>query len=141
MDLSTLLLGVIAISVLAMAVVQVLTVWYGMRIVRRLDRVATQVEQDILPAVERFNAMSGDIARATSLAVAQIERADQVFAKLAGRADRLLAVGQDAVFEPIRRSAALLQGLRAVLDALRGGASRRSAKTPVGDDQDALFIG
>ena len=141
MDVSTLLLGVIAVAVAAMAVVQVATLWYGMRLVRRLDRVATQVERDILPAVERFNEVSGDVARATSLAVAQIERADELFARFAGRADRLLAVGQDAIFEPIRRSAALLQALRTVLDTLRGGTSRRSAKSSAADDQEALFIG
>ena len=141
MELSTLFMGVIAVAVLAMAVAQVATIMYGLRIVRRLDRMADQVEKEILPVIDRVNTVSGDITRATSLAVAQIERADQLFARFAVRAERLMTVGQDAVIEPVRRSAALIQALRAVLESLRGNAGKPPEKTPADEEQDALFIG
>ena len=141
MELSTLFLGVIAVAVLAIATAQVVTIVYGLRVVRRLDRMAEQVEKEILPVIDRVNAVSSDITRATSLAVAQIERADQLFARFAVRAERLMTVGQDAVIEPVRRSAALFQALRAALETLRAPSSRPPAKTAADEEQDALFIG
>lgn len=140
MELSTLFMGVIAVAVLALAVTQVATLLYGLRVVRRLDRMADQVEKEIMPVIDRVNAVSDDITRATSLAVAQIERADQLFARFAVRAERLMAVGQDAVLEPVRRSAALIQALRAALEALRTPASPPTGKAS-DEEQEALFIG
>lgn len=141
MELSTLFMGVIAVAVAAMAVVQVGTLLYGLRVVRRLDRMADQVEKEIMPVIDRVNAVSGDITRATSLAVAQIERADQLFARFAVRAERLMSVGQDAVIEPVRRSAALIHALRAALEALRAPARQPSGKASADEEQEALFIG
>ncbi len=141
MELSTLFMGVIAVAVLALAVMQVATLLYGLRVVRRLDRMADQVQKEILPVIDRVNAVSGDITRATSLAVAQIERADQLFARFAVRAERLMSVGQDAVIEPVRRSAALIQALRAALEALRTPSRPPSGKASADEEQEALFIG
>lgn len=141
MELSTLFMGVIAGAVLAIAIAQVATLLFGLRLVRRLDRMADQVEKEILPVVERVNAVSSDVTRATSLAVAQIERADQLFARFAVRAERVMTLGQDAVFEPVRRSAALIQALRAALEALRAPAKESGAKSSADEEQEALFIG
>ena len=141
MELSTLFMGVIAVSVLVIAIAQIATLAFGLRAVRRLDRLADQVEQEVLPVIDRVNAVSGDISRATSLAVAQIERADQLFARFAVRAERLMAMGQDAVLEPVRRSAAIIQALRAALDTLRPGSKETAGKAPADDEQEALFIG
>ena len=138
----TLFMGVIAGAVLAIAMAQVLTLWIGLRVMRRVDQVAHRLEKDIQPVIDRVNTVSGDITRATSLAVAQIERADQLFARFAVRADRLMAVGQDAVVEPMRRSAALIQGLRAALEVLRVTPPRNARPKSAADDgQEALFIG
>ena len=141
MDLPTLFMGVIAVAVLAIAVTQVATLWYGWRVMRRLDELADRVEKDIQPVVDRVNAVSGDVTRATSLAVAQIERADQLFARFAVRAERLMAVGQDAVIEPVRRGAALIQALRAALETLGTTPRDAPAKQSADDEQEALFIG
>ncbi|MYI76075.1 MAG: hypothetical protein F4057_12510 [Acidobacteria bacterium] len=141
MELSTLFMGVIAVAVLALAVTQVATLLYGLRVVRRLDRMADQVEKDIMPVIDRVNAISGDITRATSLAVAQIERADQLFARFAVRAERLMTVGEDAVMEPVRRSAAIIQALRAALESLRRNPGKAAEKAPADEEQEALFIG
>ena len=141
MELSTLFMGVIAVALLAMAVTQVVTLVAGLRVVRRMDRLADQVEKDILPVIERVNAVSGDITRATSLAVAQIERADQLFARFAVRAEQLMTVGQGAVIEPVRRGAAIIQALRTALESLRAGQDKPAGKAPADEEQEALFIG
>ena len=143
MDLATVLWGTIAVSVAVMAVLQVWIVFYGVRLAQRMDRVVHQIETEIQPALKRVNDASGDVTRMTSLAVAQLERADQLFARFAERCDQLMVLGQDAIVEPLRRSGALLQGLRSALMSLRESA-RRSPPDPgdrVGDDQEALFIG
>ena len=141
MELPTLFMGVIAVAVLAIAMAQVVTLWLGLRVMRRVDQIADRVEKDIQPVIDRVNTVSGDITRVTSLAVAQIERADQLFARFAVRADRLMGVGQDAVIEPVRRSAALIQALRAALEILRTTPRDGSAKQAADDEQEALFIG
>ena len=143
MEVSTLLAGIIAVSVAVMAALQVALLLYGARLARRVDRLVEQVEKEIQPALSRVNDVTGDVTRVTSLAVAQLERADQLFAHVAERCEHLMAVGQDAVVEPLRRSAALLHALRVAMVALLGAAreSRRAPTEPVGEDQEALFIG
>ena len=143
METSTLFLGTIALSTLVMAAVQVGMIIYGARLAQRVNHLVDQVEKEIKPALNRVNAMSGDVNRATSLAVAQLERVDQLFGQVAKRFDHLMAVAQDAVVAPARQGVALLQGMRAALAALRGiaGVAPSGAAERVGDDEEALFIG
>ena len=145
MDAPTLLLGVIAVATAVMAAVQIGLIVYGARLARRVDRLVDKVEQEIQPTLTKINSMSGDTARATSLAVAQIERADQLFSQIAERVDHLMTVAEEAVVEPVRQGVALLQALRAGLAALRGvGEPRSRSEHPTeraGEDDEALFIG
>ncbi len=139
-------LGAIATATVVMALVQVGIIVYGARLARRVDRMVDVIELELKPALDRVNAMGGDMNRATSLAVAQVERADQLFARVAERVDRITVVTQDAVIEPLRQGSALLEGLRAALSVLRGtpppppGPSADGMR-PVADDEEALFIG
>jgi len=143
--MQTVFLGAIAVATVVMAVVQVGIIVYGARLARRVDRLVEVVETEIKPALARVNDLSGDVNRATTLVVAQVERADQLFARVAERVDRVTLVAQDAVIEPFRQGSALLQGLRVALGVLREAASPRRPSTapggPVGDDEEALFIG
>ena len=143
METSTLFLGTIALATLVMAVVQVGMIIYGVRLVQRVHHLVDQVEKEIKPALIRVNEISGDMNRATALAVAQLERVDELLGQFAGRADNLMTLAQDALVTPLRQGVALLQGMRAALAALRdvvSGASSGSAES-VGDDEEALFIG
>ena len=143
MEMSTLFVGAIAVSVAVIAMVQVATCVYGARVARRVDRLADRIEQEIQPALTRVSTASGDVARVTSLAVAQLERVDHLFARLAGRLDHLMNAGEGAVVEPVRRSLALLHGLRAAIVALRepGRGTPKQRTEARDDDQEALFIG
>ncbi len=143
--MQTVFLGAIAVATVLMAVVQIGIIVYGARLARRVDQLVTVVETEIKPALGRVNDMSGDFNRATSLAVAQVERADQLFARVADRVDRVTLVAQDAVVEPFRQGAALLQGFRVAIAVLREAAGPSGPPTAptgsVGDDDEALFIG
>ncbi len=141
-DWSLVFLGVIAVATLTMAVIQVGVIVYAGRLKWRMDRLADTVEQDLKPLVGRLKEMSGDAARVSSLAVAQAERVDQLFAEFSQRSDHILSLVQNAVVVPAREGMAVLEGLRAGLAALRSLAERRASQ-PAGtaEDEEALFIG
>ncbi len=142
-------LGIIAVAVALMAAIQIGAVIVAARLARRVDRIAAQLESDIGPVVrnlgamsENLTAMSAEAARATSLAAAQVERADRVFGDLAQRVDHTLNTLQSRVLSPARQGAALLAGLRAALAAFGDRReSRRTRRHSAVEEEDALFIG
>ena len=139
---SLVFLGAIALATLTMAVVQVGIIVYAARLARRVDRLTDQVEQDLKPLLNRLNEMSGEAARASSLAVAQVERADQLFAHFAGRVEQILSLVQNAIVVPAQEGMAVLHGLRAGLTALRNLGERAQAHpSNAAEDEEALFIG
>ena len=141
-DWSLVFLGVIALATLTMAVIQVGVIVYAGRLKWRMDRLAETVEQDLKPLMGRLKEMSGDAARVTSLAVAQAERVDQLFAEFSQRSDHILSLVQNAVVVPAREGMAVLEGLRAGLAALRSLAQRRASQpSGTAEDEEALFIG
>lgn len=119
MNAPTLLLGAIAVATMVMAIVQVGLIIYGARMARRVNRLVDVVEREIQPVVQRVNTMSEDAARASSLAVAQVERVDRLFAQLTQRLDEAMDAAQDAVVGPVRHGAALIQALRVGVAAMR----------------------
>ncbi len=141
-DWSLVFLGVIALATLTMAAIQVGVIVYAGRLKWRMDRLAETVEQDLKPLMGRLKEMSGDAARVTSLAVAQAERVDQLFAEFSQRSDHILSLVQNAVVVPAREGMAVLEGLRAGLAALRSLAERRASQpSGTAEDEEALFIG
>ncbi|MBI4263112.1 MAG: hypothetical protein HY657_01945 [Acidobacteria bacterium] len=134
-------LGVIAAAVLVMAVIQVAAVVFATRAARRLDRLADRLEQDVRPIVVSLRALTADAARATAVAAAQVERADQLFTDLTQRVEQTLNAVQDTLIAPAKEGVAWLSGLKAVLAAFRdarGGTRSRRAGV---EDDEALFIG
>jgi hypothetical protein len=135
---SDVFLGVIALATLAIAVGQVgLFVALG-RALKRVERLAERVDSELKPVFGHLDAIGRDAARATSLAAAQVERADRLFADLAVRVDDTLNGVQSAVGSTAREGAAVLAGLRAALAALKDVRERRSRTRA--DEEDALFI-
>ncbi|MGH9346670.1 MAG: hypothetical protein ACRD26_05320 [Vicinamibacterales bacterium] len=133
-------LGIIAVAVALMAAIQVGAVIVAARLAKRVDRLADQIERDIRPVVRNLHTLSGEAARAASLAAVQVERADRLFGDLAHRVDVTLTTLQTRVLGPAREGAAVLAGLRAALATLRDRGDRRRRPSPV-EEEDALFIG
>lgn len=130
-------LGATALAVVVMAGIQVGAVIYAMRLARRAESLVSRIENEVVPLMNRLTAIGDEAARATSLAVAQVERADRLFADLCVRIDRLMALVEATLAAPAREAMAIFTGIQAALAALRGvsGAARSA------DDEDALFIG
>jgi hypothetical protein len=140
-DWGTVFLGIIAVATLLMAVLQVGAVIAAVRLARRVERLADELHGEVKPLIARAGAIAEDAQRAASLAASQVERVDAVMSDLSRRVDETAGVLQQALIRPAREGLAIVAGLRAGFEMLRG----RRGGTPSGsgrfDEEDALFIG
>jgi len=137
-------LAVIAVSVLVMALIQVGAIIAGFKLMRRVEQVSQQLEQDIKPIIANLTSVASEASRTASLASKQVERVDQLFGEVATRVDETLAAAQKFVQGPARNGMALLTGVQAAFSAFRGireSSRRRKNARPGVDDDDSLFIG
>lgn len=134
------LLGVIAVAVLVMAVIQVAAIVFAMSAARRIGQVADRLEQNLNPIVSNLQTITSEAARVSTLAAAQMERADRVFADLTHRAEQVLAAAA-MLLGPAGKGSTFLSGIKTVLAAIfeLRRSSRRGQTHP--DEEDALFIG
>jgi hypothetical protein len=133
-------LGIIAVAVLAMAIVQVGVLVAAGLLLRRLGKFVDQIERDLRPIVAHVDAIGRDAARVTSLAVAQVERVDRLFADFGRRIEQALAAFQGTISTPAREGRSLLNAFRAGLSAIRELRTFARARKPRAEDDDALFI-
>ena len=139
-------LGVIAVSVLLMAAVQVAAIIAGLRMARRVDRIATELETGVKPLVANLTALSAEASKAAHLAAAQVERFDRLFAEMTARLEQLLSTAQYFVARPAQNGIAIVAGLRAAVSAMqtmREASRRRTAARAVTleEEEESLFIG
>lgn len=139
--MTELFLGIIAVAVLVMAAIQVAAVVLAARTARRVDRLADRLEQDLRPIVTNLQTVTSEAARASELAVAQLERADRLFTDLGTRVEQILVAVQDTLIAPAREGFAWLAGLKAALSAFRELRASAPPSAPAVDEDDALFIG
>jgi gas vesicle protein len=140
------LLGVIAVAVAVMAIVQVGAIVAGMRVARRVEALATDMETSVKPLLANLTTMSAEASRAAKVAAAQVERIDKVFGEMAARVDQTLAAAQVFISGPAKEGMAIVAGIRAAMSAVRGlreASRRRSAPRAVvhDEDEESLFIG
>jgi len=143
-DTGELFLGIIAFAVVVMAAIQVAAIIAGVRLARRVEQLATQLDQEIKPLIANLSALSSEAARAAALAARQAERLDRVFGEMIDRVDKTLAAAQEFVTGPARQGMAILAGVRALVDSFRGlreATRRRNAPRPSIDEEESLFIG
>lgn len=131
-------LGIIAVATLATSIVQIAVLVVAGRLARRVESLTVQIEQEIKPLLGHVNSIGRDAARAASLATAQMERVDRLFADVVGRIEETLGGIQQLVAGPVREGTAVLSALRAVLGVFRGARSGRGRGRS--EDEDALFI-
>jgi hypothetical protein len=140
------LLGVIAVAVAVMAIVQVGAIVAGMRVARRVEALATDMETSVKPLLANLTTMSAEASRAATIAAGQVERIDKVFSEMASRVDQTLATAQAFISGPARDGMAIVGGIRAAVSALQGlreASRRRPAPRAAAHDEDeeSLFIG
>jgi hypothetical protein len=133
-----LFLGIIAFATLASAIVRVGVIVAAGLLVRRVNRMVGQFEQELKPLLAQVNAIARDASRAASLAVAQVERIDRMLADVSQKIEQTLATVQATIVTPAREGLALLSAFRAVMAALRERRGR--GRERAGEEEDALFI-
>ena len=134
-------LGVIALATLTMAAIQVGVIVYGMGVARRLNQLLTQVEREMKPLADSVNTIARDAARISSLAAGQVERVDRLVTELTTRIEQTATTVQDAILKPLREGAAIMSGVKAVIDVFRELTGRTGPAPARKEDEDALFIG
>jgi len=134
-------LGIIAVSTLMMALLQISIVIYGWILARKAARLLDQIEGELKPLIESLNSVARDIARATALAAVQVDRVDQLFASVALRIEHTASTVQSSILAPLREGAAVMAGVRTALGVLRDILRRPSSTPSRAEDEDVLFIG
>jgi len=143
---SDLFLGIIAVAVAVMAIVQVAAIVFAARAARSVGDAVSRIERDVQPIVANLKTMSADVARATSSATAQVERLQQTLDVVLGRVDtasarveQTLQTIQDGILAPAREGFGILQMIKSFFAAGRSYGRPRHRPTP-SEDEDALFI-
>jgi hypothetical protein len=139
-------LGVIAVSVLAMAIGQVAAVVLAARAMRRTGETLGRLEETIRPIVANVQQISTDAARATAIATAQVERAERLMDDVTRRVDETMTAVQDTILGPARTGMAIFQGLRDAFGSFfdrgpRSSRPRAHGPSPAAAEDDASFIG
>jgi hypothetical protein len=133
-----LFLGVIALSTLTTAVVQVGVLIAAGRAARRVERLMDRLEDQLQPTLGHLNLISREASRAVTLAASHVDRADRLLTDLSQRAEKTMGLLQESIVAPARNGKALLFAFQTAFDVL-SAARRRSARRRA-DDDDALFI-
>lgn len=139
--MSNILLGIIAVAVLVMAVLQVAAAIMAAKAARRTAEMVARLDADVRPIMANIQQITADAAKATSLAVAQVERIDRVMSDVSKHVEQT-AKFIPALIESARDGFTVLGGLKAVVGAFRE-MRRSKGERPASsvDEEDALFIG
>lgn len=137
-DWSPVLLGVMAIALVVMAVVQTLAALAALKMARHTATVLEDLKRDIRPLIEKAHKVSDEAARVASMASAQMERVDRILSSTAERIDDTISAVQGALLEPVRHGAAALAAVRAAMAAVRGLRERGGHAR---EEEEALFVG
>jgi len=138
--MSNVLLGIIAMAVLVMAILQVVAAIMAARAVRRMTDAIGRLDADVRPIVANLQQITTDAARATALAAAQVERIDRVMGDVSRHVEQT-AKAIPLLIESARDGFTVLGGLKAVVNAFREMRRTREPKPASVDEEDALFIG
>jgi hypothetical protein len=134
-------LGIIAFATLTMAVIQVAAIVYGWSVARRLNRLLSQIEQEMRLFSQNLNAIARDASRISSLALGQVERLDRLLTDVTTRLEEAATAMQNAVVKPLREGAAMMAGIRAVIEVFRDLPRRSGGSRPRAEEEETLFIG
>ena len=140
-DWPVIFLGVIAVSTLIMALIQVGAIIATLKVARETQKMLAHVQQDVRPLIARANAIADDAAKTAALATAQAQKIDKLVTDLTRRIDDTAAVVQHAIVTPAREGMAVVAAIKAGLGVIRGMGDFRARPGGHPDDEDPLFIG
>ncbi|MEX2273340.1 MAG: hypothetical protein WD690_17850 [Vicinamibacterales bacterium] len=134
-----LFLGIIAVSVLLMAVLQLAAILFLARYARRLMGITEDLQREMRPLLAKVSAIADEAQRAAALATKQVERVDALVGDLSRRIHETTRAIQSIVTGPVRQGSMVVSALRGVIAALL--TSRPARRFDRDDEDDALFVG
>ena len=139
-DWPAVFLGVIAVSTLIMALIQIGAIIATLRIAREAQQALASMRNEVRPVIARATALAEEASRTVALATAQMQKVDRLITDLAQRVDETSSVVQHAIVTPAREGVAIVAAIKAALGVLReighpGRPGRHS------EEEDPLFIG
>jgi hypothetical protein len=141
-DSATVFLGIMAVSLALMALIQVGLIIAGIRVAQKLGAAIDDIRREIRPLMDKVNQIADDAGRAAALARDQVERIDQFMATATTRIESTLGIVQDVMSGPVRQGAVAMAAVRAAMAAFRDWQGRKAARTTrEHDDDDAWFVG
>jgi len=112
-------LGIIAVSTLIIAVVQIVILIGWFAAARRINTAISSLEETAVPLMSRLDAMATEAVVTLSSVRDQLGRVEHVTSDVLYRIDQAVNRVQTYVLTPARRGVALLAGARAVVQVLR----------------------
>jgi hypothetical protein len=112
-------LGIIAVSTLIIAGVQIIILIGWFTIARRINTAISSIEDTAVPLMSRLDAMASEALATLSSVRDQLGRVEHVTSDALFRIDQTMNRVQTYVLTPARQGVALLAGARAVLQVLR----------------------
>lgn len=136
-------LAVMAISLATMAAIQIGLILVGLKVARQMNATVEELRREVKPLVDKLHRVADDASRATTLAVAQVERVDALLSTTATRVDEAVGILSNAVGGPIRQGYAAVTAFRAVFEAFRAWQTRSETRKRgrTREEEDALFVG
>jgi uncharacterized protein YoxC len=131
-------LGVIAVAVLVMAIIQVAVLIRLSQVAKETSQAARDLRSELTPLIAKAHRIADDAGRVSALALTQMERVDQVLSSTVQKIDDTVATVQAAIISPARQGAAVVAGFKAALAVFK---ARQDRGRYGRDDEDALFIG
>jgi uncharacterized protein YoxC len=131
-------LGVIAVAVAVMAILQIAVLLRLSQVAREASEATRDLRRELTPLIAKAHKIADDAGRVSALALTQVERVDQLFESTALRIDETMQTVQDTLIRPVRQGAAVMAGVKAALAVFRARQDRGRYDR---DDDDALFIG
>lgn len=112
-------LGIIAVSTLIIAGVQVIILIGWFTVARRINTAISSIEDTAVPLMSRLDAMASEALVTLSSVRDQLGRVEHVSSDVLYRIDQTVNRVQTYVLTPARQGVALLAGARAVMQVLR----------------------
>jgi type IV secretory pathway VirB2 component (pilin) len=144
-DWSVIFLGVIAVSTLVMALIQIGAIIAALRAVRETQKVLTTVQElvqhDVRPLIAKATSIAEEASKTVTMATAQIHKVDTLVTDLTRRVDETAAIVQKAIVTPAKEGMAIFAAIRTGLGALRGMGDFRGRHGRHAEEDDPLFIG
>lgn len=140
-DWSITFLGVIAVSTLTMALIQIGAIVATLRVARETQKVLTTVQQDVRPLIAKATTIADEASKTVALATVQVQKVDTLVTDLTKRVDETATIVQQAIVTPAREGMAIFAAIRTGLGALKGMGDFRGRAGRHAEDDDPLFIG